>query len=360
MQKEIFKNLKVIDLSTVLAGPSVGTFFAELGAKVVKVEHPTHPDVTRSWKLPGESKEASVSAYFSSINFAKDYISLDLTNNEHHKVLQGLLQDADLVIMNFKKGGQDKLNISDKALHEINPKLIIGKISGFGENSDRVAYDLILQAESGFMSMNGTPNSGPVKIPLALIDVLAAHHLKEGLLIELISREKEQKKYKGGVICVSLYDAAVSSLINQASNYLMTGRIPQRIGSLHPNIAPYGELFKTKDGKTITFAIGSDRHFVKLCSFLNIEDAIKDERFSSTQLRVKNRNELQEIISKSVNTLNADEILNGLNSIFVPCGEVKDLKAVFNDQKAQDLIRKETIDGIETKRVSTIAFKKTT
>lgn len=359
-KQSIFQDLKVIDLSTVLAGPSVGTFFAELGADVTKVEHPDFPDVTRSWKLGKESADSSVSAYFSSINYLKKYLKLNLKDKDQHKRLMGIVRNADVVVMNFKKGGQEKLGITDEQLRSVNDKLIIGKISGFGDENDRVAYDLILQAESGFMSMNGTPKSGPIKMPLAFIDVFAAHHLKEGLLIELLQKERLKEKYSGSSISVSLYDAAVSSLTNQASNFLMTGNVPQRIGSLHPNIAPYGELFKTKDDVTITFAIGSNLHFLKLCNYLGLSELANDIRFKTVQQRVENREELKNLIAAPVRKINASEILATLNAQFVPCGEVKDLKAVFSQPEAQKLVREEKIDGINTKRVTSIAFKKST
>src|SRR5690554_1227458 len=144
-----FKNIKIIDLSTVLAGPSVGSFFAEMGAQVTKIEHPLYPDVTRSWKLPEENKDSSVSAYFSSVNYLKDYQQLNLKNKEEREELLEIVKTVDVILMNFKKGDQEKLMITDEILHEINPQLIIGKINGFGTEDDRVAYDLILQAETG-------------------------------------------------------------------------------------------------------------------------------------------------------------------------------------------------------------------
>src|SRR5690554_110367 len=352
----IFHTLKIIDLSTVLAGPSVGSFFAELGAQVIKVENSVYPDITRSWKLPNEDKNSTVSAYFSSINYKKSYQRLNLKEENQRKKLFEMLKDADLILMNFKLGDQEKLKISDAQLHSINPQLIIGKINGFGATSDRVAYDLILQAESGIMSMNGTPESGPVKMPIALIDVLAAHHLKEGLLIELFAK-KGNPNYKGKSISVSLYDAAVSSLVNQASNYLMNNYVPQRIGSLHPNIAPYGELFTTSDQRTITFAIGSNRHFEQLCDFLKLSELANDQRFSSVQLRVKNRVQLFELLKEKILHFPADDILEYMHAHFVPCGEVKDLAAVFNSKMTQDLVRTEVIEGVETKRVTGIAFR---
>jgi crotonobetainyl-CoA:carnitine CoA-transferase CaiB-like acyl-CoA transferase len=357
---QTFQHLNILDLSSVLAGPSVGTFFAELGADVTKIEHPDHPDATRSWKQSIEDENSNVSAYFSSINYKKKYMQLNLKEESHHAELMTMVEKADIVLMNFKKGAQKKLNIADEQLYAVNSRLIIGKISGFGDESDRVAYDLVLQAETGFMSMNGTPESGPVKMPLAFIDILAAHQLKEGLLIELLRKEQLKTEYKGTTISVSLYDAAVASLANQASNYLMTGKIPQRIGSLHPNIAPYGELFTTKDDKTITFAIGSDAHFKKLCTYFGVAELADDNRFNSTQHRVKNRTELEQLLAERVNKRNATEILKELNDQFVPCGEIKDLKAVFNEKEAQALIRQENIEGLSTKRVSSIAFKRST
>ncbi|WP_242494539.1 CaiB/BaiF CoA transferase family protein [Brumimicrobium glaciale] len=354
--QSIFKNLKVIDLSTVLAGPSVGSFFAELGADVIKVENPVYPDITRSWKLPMENQSSSVSAYFSSINYKKTYQQLNLKLESDREKLYELVKTADILLMNFKFGDQEKLKITDEILREFNSQLIIGKINGYGDKSDRVAYDLILQAESGIMSMNGTPESGPVKMPVAFIDVLAAHHLKEGLLIELISK-KSNENYKGKSVTVSLYEAAVSSLANQASNYLMNNAVPQRIGSLHPNIAPYGELFNTSDDRTITFAIGSNTHFSKLCDYLNLSALAMNNRYSTVQERVKNRTELFELLKVKVVEHSADETLEYMNEHFVPCGEIKNLKAVFETNLAQDLVRSEVIDGVETKRVTGIAFR---
>lgn len=350
----MLRDLKVIDMSTVLAGPSVGTFFAELNATVVKIEHPQHKDVTRTWKLPGEDPDSDISAYFSSINFNKDYLFLDLNNKFNYQQFIDLISDADILITNFKKGDDVKLNIEDETLHKINPGLIIGKINGYGEDSDRVAYDLILQAESGFMSMNGTPESGPVKMPVALIDVLAAHHLKEGLLLALIDRAKSGK---GKTVTVSLYDAAICSLVNQASNYLMTGNVPQRIGSLHPNIAPYGEIFTTSDKVLITLAIGSDRHFKNLCELLELNELPKNEKFESNQNRVKNRTELADILAEKIAMLDSDSILAPLRKANVPAGKIMNLKDVFEDDHAKQLIRKELISGIRTKRVTSIAFK---
>jgi crotonobetainyl-CoA:carnitine CoA-transferase CaiB-like acyl-CoA transferase len=350
----MFSDLRILDLSTVLAGPSVGTFFAELGAHVIKIEHPENPDVTRSWKLPEEDSKSEISAYFSSVNYKKEYLKLNLKIEDDRNKFLELVQSADVLLSNFKKGDEAKFNITDSVLRNLNPSLICGKINGFGSQSDRVAYDLILQAESGFMSMNGTPESGPVKMPVALIDVLAAHHLKEGLLVALLQREKDGQ---GRTVSVSLYDAAISSLMNQAANYLMTGKIAQRIGSLHPNIAPYGELFQTKDGAAITLAIGSDLHFSKLCKHLDLNALPQDPRFQTNTKRVQYRKVLAELLQRQLIEWDSSELLTVLQADFVPAGKVKSIDEVFSDKEAANQVLTETIAGQETKRVSSIAFK---
>ena len=350
----MFSKLIIVDTSTVLAGPSVGTFFAELGATVIKVENASSYDVTRTWKLPSEDKNAPISAYFSSVNFGKKYIQLNLKEAHDLKQFKELIKVADILISNFKNGDEEKLGIDDATLRRCNPGLIIGKINGFGKDSDRVAYDLILQAETGFMSMNGTPESGPVKMPVALIDVLAAHHLKEGLLIALL---KLKTTGKASTVSVSLYEAAVASLVNQASNYLMNNHIPQRIGSLHPNIAPYGELFKTKENDLITFAIGSDTHFKKLCNYLSLSNLTEDTKFNSNQSRVVNRTELQVILQDKIKELSTEDILTEMLIQNVPAGKVKNLAEVFENEDLQKSILEEDNLGYKTKRVSSIAFK---
>jgi len=349
-----FQELKIIDLSTVLAGPSVGTFFAELGAKVLKIEHPIHGDVTNTWRLATEQDQLAQSAYYSSVNYGKELLKLDFQKAQDYAHFLKELTDTDVVLMNFKKGDDIKLKLDPKTLWKHQPKLIIGKITGFGSENDRIAYDLILQAETGFMSMNGTPESGPTKMPVALIDVLAAHQLKEGLLLALLQRAKAPK---GQVVSVSLYDAAISSLANQASNYLMAQHVAQPIGSLHPNIAPYGEIFKTLDQKDITFAIGSHAHFEKLCQVLNLAAVLENPLYKENQLRVKNRIQLAKEIQLAVRERAAEELFNALVAVGVPVAIIKNIAEVFNDSAAQSLVRAEVIQGQNTKRVTQLAFQ---
>lgn len=349
-------HLKIVEIASVLAGPSVGMFFAELGAQVTKIENKkTGGDVTRSWKLPGESATASVSAYYCAVNWHKKSVLLDFTDKDDYAQLIAIIKEADVVIANFKKGDAEKFGLDYPSLKRINPSLIYGEITGFGSHSDRLAYDLILQAESGFMSMNGTAASGPVKMPVALIDVLAGHQLRSGIMLALYERDAQQKG--GAHVQVSLYDAAVAALANQATNWLMEKHIPQRLGSQHPNIAPYGELFETKDKVVVTFAIGSNKQFKQLCEVLDLDRLLQDPRFQQNSNRVKNREELKSLLQSAVQVLKADELLEVLHLNQVPAAAIKNLKEVFDTPAAKDLILSEEMEGRQTKRVQSTVFR---
>ncbi len=352
----VFKDLKVIELANVLAGPAVGMFFAELGANVIKIENKlTNGDMTRSWKLASEDKKSKNSAYYSSVNWNKKSIFLDLTNINDRKKVLDLIKKADIVISNYKQGDDKKLGMDYASIKKINPTIIYGHISGFGDKDKRIAYDLVLQAETGFMYMNGTPDSGPLKMPVAIIDLMAAHQLKEGILVALI---KKLKTGKGAKVSVSLFDSAIASLANQASNWLMANHNPQPIGSLHPNIAPYGELFITKDTKQIVLAVGTDKQFQELCVFLKIKFISSDPRFSSNTNRVKNRTELFKIIQSEFITYSAEKIIKNFISKGIAAGVVKSVKEVFETADLNNSIL-ESIDETKTpsSRVKTVVFK---
>lgn len=350
---KLLSGLRVLDLSTVLAGPSVGTFLAELGAKVEKWELPSG-DVTRSWKNPLEKESDEVSAYFSSVNYGKQYLRRDLRKPKDYDDFCDKIRSTDLLLTNFKKGDAAKLGIEDTQLNALNPRLIHGKIVGFSADSDRVAYDLILQAESGFMSMNGDLNGLPTKMPVALIDVLAAHQLKEAILLALLHRERTGR---GCTVSVSLFQAAVVSLTNQASNFLMSGYEPGRLGSQHPNIAPYGELFKTSDDVWITFAIGSDRQFEKLCNILRRDEWTNDPDFQSNIHRVQHRDRLEGLIQEVVGNLRSSELLEKCHSAQIPAAKVRTVAEVLQDTVVWPWLRHEKIDGKETQRFTSIAFE---
>jgi crotonobetainyl-CoA:carnitine CoA-transferase CaiB-like acyl-CoA transferase len=350
-----FKDLKVVELASVLAGPSVGLFFAELGADVIKIENKnTGGDITRSWKLPEEDKNSSLSAYFLSVNFLKKHLFLDLSTESDYKKCIEQIKNADVVIVNYKKGDDKKLKLDYAALKKINSKLIYACINGFSETDERVAYDLILQAESGFMSMNGTPESDPLKMPVALIDVLAAHHLKEAILLALLKRNKTNK---GSYISVSLFDAAVSSLVNQATNWLIAKHLPERTGSLHPNIAPYGEIFKTKDNHIVTFAIGSDGQFKKLCMLLRIPKLSSDKNYLTNQLRVKNRKALFTVLENEVKKQTLNYLQKESTKTGVPFAKIRNLKEVFELPETKKLLREIKSGGKSFKTVTSFPSK---
>lgn len=351
--KEIFEDLKIIELASVLAGPAVGTFFSELGAKVIKIES-QQGDVTRSWKHKNENKETKVSAYFSSVNYKKEYQILNLKLKEDQEKVYELIKDADIVITNYKFGDDKKLGVDYETLKKIKPNLIYGSISGYGENNSRSAYDAVLQAETGFMSMTGTEESLPLKMPIALIDILAAHQLKEGLLIGLLHHFKLGKGCK---INVSLYDAALASLTNQAANWLMLNEMAQRAGSLHPNISPYGETFLTKDNRYFLLAVGSDKQFQHLCDLCEIPEIANDIRFSTNPERVKNRLELDKILSQPFLKNTAQEWNELFLKAGIPGGIVRTINEVFEDKDSKELILEENIDGILTRRVKGNVFK---
>lgn len=353
--KKIFKDIRVIELAGVLAGPSVGYFFAELGATVIKIENPkTNGDVTRSWKLRTEDPSSAESAYYWSVNALKEIVFLDLSLPLQRNKFHDLVKGADIVISNFKKGDDKRYGADHSTLKKLNPRIISASINGFGEDSSRTAYDLILQAESGFMFMNGEKGSNPVKMPVALIDLLAAHQLKEAVLIALFQRERTGKGCK---TTVSLFDSAVASLANQATNWLIASHLPQSTGSLHPNIAPYGELFETADKQLITFAIGSNRQFRSLCRILGYEKLASENRFSSNQLRVSNRMELYGILANYIGKLTFRTLFDKCTVHDIPVGKIRNLKEVFALPEAEKMLLQFTHRGKKLRAVKSIAFK---
>lgn len=332
---EMFGGLQVIELASVLAGPSVGQFFAELGAEVIKIENlKTHGDITRTWKGKNEP-DGDISAYFSSVNWGKKSIAVDLSLPAGQEVMQALASRADMVIASFKPGDATKLGVDFQTLILLNPGLIYGQITGYGSENERVGYDAIIQAEAGFMDMNGELGGSPLKMPVALVDVLAAHHLKEALLLAMLRR---QKTGKGDLVEVSLIQAAVASLANQAANWLVAKSLPIRQGSSHPNIAPYGDHFVAKDGKSVLLAIGSDLQFQKLCTLLNRDELAFDSRFESNAARVKNREELYALIQLSISQVDSREFISQCNSLKIPVGAIQNMKEVFEMDEARQLL----------------------
>lgn len=337
-------DLKILELCSVLAGPMVGTFFTELGATVVKVEKRDGGDITRAWKTPLEPEEAQTSAYYASANWDKRVIHLDLTNHNDHVELKKLIKESDVILVNFKLGGAEKFKLTYEHVLELNPKIIYGEITGFPVEKSRAAFDVVLQAETGYISMTGSNTDDLAKLPVAFIDLFAAHQLKEGVLVALYDDIRPSR------VSVSLYEAAIASLANQASNFLMTKQVPKPIGTKHPNIAPYGDCFDTSDNNKIVLAVGNDRQFKSLLSVLSMEST---EEFKTNRMRVANRTKLNALLKERILTFDSKQLMNKLNEKSVPAGLVLNLQEVFEKPQAQNLVISDEVG----KRVKTTVFK---
>jgi crotonobetainyl-CoA:carnitine CoA-transferase CaiB-like acyl-CoA transferase len=352
-----FSDLKVVEFSSVLAGPAVGMFFAELGADVIKIENKTTGgDITRSWKLPCEPPDSPVSAYWSSVNWGKKHLLLDLNHPADRSKAIALAIGADVVISNFKPSSAQRMGIDSASLRAQNQQLIFAQLNAFADPEDESpAFDAVLQAEAGFLYMNGEPDRPPVKMPVAMIDLLAAHQLKEGILLALLQRTHTGA---GCTITTSLMESALASLVNQASNYLMTGHVPQRMGTRHPNIAPYGEVFYSAEGLPVLLAVGTERQFQQLCQCLDLQYLLQKTEFQTNTARVQHRDKLNDLLAEAMGKQTLDCLMTSFKANGVPAGRIRDMKSVFEKPEAQAMVLKETtIEGIETLRMASVAFQ---
>lgn len=346
----MIEDLKIVEFASVLAGPAVGSFFAEMGAQVIKIENPlTGGDVTRKWKLPSEDQSAATSAYFASANYGKIYRNGDLRSEEERNKIYALTDTADVIICNWKHGAAEKFKMDHETLRKRNNKIIYAQISGYGEDSERTAYDVVLQAETAWLSMNGTADTGPLKLPVAIIDLFAAHHLKQGILVALLRRAETGN---GALVTVNLFDAAVASLANQASNFLMEGHISYLSGGLHPNIAPYGEIMRTHDNKQIILAIGTDRQFRAFCDLLQLSDLAENIKFLNNIGRLEHRAELAQKLQEKIIHFNAQDILSVCEQQDIPIGLIRNMEELFELPHARELVLE---DG-SGKRVRSTVF----
>ena len=321
-----FAHLRVLELASVLAGPQVGQFFAELGAEVLKIESPAG-DITRTWKTSAETApaaapaEASVSAYFAASNWGKRSLVLDLTTAAGQASLHQLAAQTDIVLASYKPGDAEKLHADYATLAAANPRLIYGHLTGYGPENPRAGYDAVLQAEAGFMYLNAAgPGQPPQKMPVAMVDLLAAHQLKEGLLTALFRRERTGR---GALVQVSLLDSALASLANQAATFLVTGHDPQPLGSGHPSIVPYGTGYRAANGRQLVLAVGSDGQFRHLCAALSRPEWATDARLQTNAARVAHRAELEALLTERIAAVDGDELLAELERRAVPAGAVR-------------------------------------
>jgi crotonobetainyl-CoA:carnitine CoA-transferase CaiB-like acyl-CoA transferase len=348
------KGITVTELANVLAGPSVGMFLAEMGATVIKVENvKSCGDVTRHWKLPTEDPDADISGYFSSVNWGKKSVALDITHHGGLEIVYRLVEQSDIVLSSYKPGDAEKLKVDYPELRKINEKIIYAHVTGYGMNNPRAGYDAIIQAETGFTYMNGEPGGKPTKMPVALMDVLAAHQIKEAVLLALLSRERGGS---GQYIEASLLKSGIASLANQAANWLVGKTIPGRMGSDHPNIVPYGTIFTTADKKEIVLAVGTDKQFGELCRLLGREALAEDQRFRNNFNRVVNSDELKKELQELIGSHNRDSILNLLEERRVPAGGVLTMQEVFETAGAREMLLESELDTGTIRGVSSVAF----
>src|SRR5581483_4290601 len=317
--------IRVLDLSRVLAGPYCTMFLGDLGAEVVKIEQPGVGDDTRGWGPPFAGGE---SAYFLCVNRNKQSLTVDLKSPEGISLIRRLAQRADVLIENFRPGAMDEFGLGYDALHAANPKLIYASLSGFGADGPMAqvpGYDLIVQAWGGLMSITGTPQSGPLKVGVAIIDLVAGLMLGKSIVAALYAREKNGLGQK---IDTSLMGAEVAVLINAGSNYLMSGKVPGRWGNAHPTIVPY-QSFQTADSYLV-IGVASEGIWQRFCKAIGQAELANDARFAKNADRVANRQVLIDQLTKMFRGSDNQTWLRILNEAEVPCAPIQTIDQVFS------------------------------
>ncbi len=317
--------IRVLDLSRVLAGPYCTMFLGDLGAEVVKIEQPGVGDDTRGWGPPFAGGE---SAYFLCVNRNKQSLTVDLKSPEGISLIRRLAQRADVLIENFRPGAMDEFGLGYDALHAANPKLIYASLSGFGADGPMAqvpGYDLIVQAWGGLMSITGTPQSGPLKVGVAIIDLVAGLMLGKSIVAALYAREKNGLGQK---IDTSLMEAEVAVLINAGSNYLMSGKVPGRWGNAHPTIVPY-QSFQTADSYLV-IGVASEGIWQRFCKAIGQAELANDARFAKNADRVANRQVLIDQLTKMFRGSDNQTWLRILNEAEVPCAPIQTIDQVFS------------------------------
>ena len=330
-------HIRVLDLSRVLAGPWASQTLADLGADVIKVERPGVGDETRGWGPPylepQQPDSARESAYFLCANRNKKSVTIDFTQPAGQKLVRELAAKSDVVLENFKVGGLRQYGLDYASLAEVNPRLIYCSVTGFGQTgpyADRAGYDFLIQGMAGLMSVTGRPDDepggGPLKVGVALTDVMTGLYAATSILAALAHRDQTST---GQYIDLSLLDVQVACLANQSMNYLATGVVPKRLGNAHPNIVPYQD-FPTADGDMI-LAVGNDGQFRKLCAAIDHPEWPEDERFATNANRVANRKTLIPLLRQATVMRPTAEWIDIFSRAGVPCGPINTVDQVFSD-----------------------------
>ena len=327
---------KVLDMSRILAGPWAGQMLADLGADVIKIERPRAGDDTRHWGPPylrdKQGKNTDDAAYFFCANRGKKSVTVDITQPEGQEIIRQLASQCDVLIENYKVGGLAKYGLDYSSLQQLNPQLVYCSITGFGQTgpyAERPGYDFLIQGMAGLMSLTGEPDSqggSPVKVGVAVTDLLTGLYAANAIQGALLERNQSGL---GQYIDLALLDVQVAALANQASNYLIGGEIPQRLGNAHPNIVPY-QAFATADGHII-LAVGNQGQFERLCQLLGKPEWLEDQCYNSNSARVENRQQLCTQISQLLEQRSSEDWLTALEQQQIPCGPINNLEQVFAD-----------------------------
>jgi crotonobetainyl-CoA:carnitine CoA-transferase CaiB-like acyl-CoA transferase len=328
--------LRVLELARILAGPWAGQMLADLGADVIKVERKGTGDDTRGWGPPfveGTDGKPVGSAYFHSANRGKRSIEADFENEEGQRIVRKLVQRSDILIENFKVGGLAKFKLDYKSLAPENPRLIYCSVTGFGQDgpyAKRAGYDLMAQGMGGIMDLTGMADGEPTRIGIPMSDIFTGCYSVIGILAALAEREKTGK---GCYVDTALVDSTVGVLSNQAMNYLVSGKVPKRIGNAHANIVPY-QVFPVADGYAIV-ATGNDNQYVKFCNVLGAPELATNPEYKGNVGRLKHREELIGKLSVLTSKLKRDDLLAKLEAQGVPAGPINDLDQVFKDPQVK-------------------------
>lgn len=349
-------DIKVLDISRVLAGPWCGQMLADMGADVIKVERPVSGDDTRHWGPPWLSG-SSESAYYLCANRGKRSVTVDMATAEGQALIKQLAAQSDVLLENFKVGGLKRYGLDYASLKTLNPRLIYCSITGFGQESPyahRAGYDFMIQAMGGIMSLTGKPDhepgGGPVKSGVAFTDIFTGLYAANAVLAALYQRRDSNV---GCHIDMALMDVQVGVLANQALNYLTSGHVPERMGNAHPNIVPY-QAFATADGHMIV-AVGNDEQFKRFCHVIDQPNLPLDARFATNGARVKHREELLPAIAAALATQKTDTWLTAFENVGVPCGPINTLDRVFDDPHVKARGLKQTLPHHQAGQVDLVA-----
>ena len=333
--------LTVLDFTRVLSGPYCTMLLADMGARVIKIEQPGRGDDTRAWGPPFLHGE---SAYFLSINRNKESLTLDLKHASAGRVLDPLLQQADVLVENFRPGTMERLGLGYDSIARRCPRLVYCSISGFGQTGPRRAepgYDAVIQGEGGLMSITGATDGPPFRLGVAIADIVSGMFAAQGIAMALLARVRTGR---GQRVDIGMLDATAALLTYQAGIYFATGVTPGRMGNRHPTIVPY-ETFPAADGEFVV-AVGNDEQWRRFCGIIGAAPLADDERFATNRDRVSHYDELRPLLADRLRSRRRDEWVGDLKAAGVPCGSVREVAEVLEDPHLDARRMIETVDHV--------------